>query len=167
MIPADTITFMPLGLPSAFVDPATLPGDLADGGLTSDDHTFLWKEQAQITTAPLVIRTFSNGVPFPGDTGATVTIPAGTLVWAFFLHADPKTTTPVFDVRMDFGLVPLGFGLQQPDLDDSDVFATDGIDHRYEGLDGTDEGTVAGTEVRFVLGNAPGGRDQVRIFVTC
>lgn len=160
-------TPVPTGTGFTFTDPATLPPDLGDGQLTSDTTVFVWSEGVATTAADIELRSFTDGVAVPGDSAATVTLPSGTQVCTYLVHADPVGPATMFTAELDFGVVPLGFALVTGDLETTDEFEIDGVDYQPDGFGSSDVVTVNGTVITIDLNSSPGGRDQVRLFIPC
>ena len=157
----------PTGTGFTITDPATLPPDLGDGQLTSDTTVFVWSEGIATTAEDIELRSFTDGVALPGDSTDTETLPSGTQVCTYLVHADPVGPATMFTAELDFGVVPLGFALVTSDLEDTDEFEIDGVDYQPDGFGSSDVVTVNGTVITIDLASSPGGRDQVRIFIPC
>ena len=140
---------------------------MIDGQLASDTEVFVWPEGVNTSVADLELRSFTDGAPVAGDSSETTTLPAGTQVCSYLVHADPIGAATVFASELDFGVVPLGFTLVTTDLEDTDEFALDGVDYQPEGLDPTDVVTVDGTVITIDLTSAADARDQIRIVIPC
>ena len=128
---------------------------------------FVWAEGIATTAADIELRSFTDGVPVPGDSATTATLASGTQVCTYLVHADPIGAATPFTTELDFGVVPLGFALTTLDLQDTDEFEIDGVDHQLDGFESTDVVTVDGTMITIDLVSTAGSRDQVRIFIPC
>ncbi|MEM9465519.1 MAG: HD-GYP domain-containing protein [Actinomycetota bacterium] len=149
------------------VDPDDLPSSLAHGRLTSNDHVFVWREGATTLADPLTLRDPGVGGWVNGDGTTTVTIPAGTSLCTYHVHSDPSSWAPDMVAGIDFGGDVVGLTLTEDDLDETEDFEVDDVDHHPDGLGAADRLKIAGGYVEFELDSGLWTRDQIRIFVAC
>ena len=150
---------------------AAPPASLAEGGvLDSNDETYVFHEQGPVELlAPLAVNRVSAG-SFNGSSNENATIPAGTMVCSYYVHADRLDDRGRLSGQMTFpSATILGLIYRNAQLSASAFLQNPSTAYSVGGTEGSDNlamalapnSTVA-WDMRF-----GGHLDQIRVIVAC
>ncbi len=144
-------------------------GELARDTLVSADAQFVWLEQDALTLADDLEVQLVPTTPTDADSLATSTIPAGTVVCSFFLHADAGSAdawaiTSVIELNRTI----LGVISDNDPLTATDAWATNPGQTSYNGFGNTDTlALLSPTSFSMDAAGSANDFDQLRIITAC
>lgn len=137
-----------------FVGPIPDGTDLSpNASYEDDDNVFVFTESVVVLTSDL-------------DVG-TATIPAGTTVCSYIVWYDPVSNNDVV-TSIDFGDPILGGSLSSSDLQNTNMFAVDGVNYDYSRQwESDDEFNVSGSTLGITPYAVTNNADMLRVFTEC
>lgn len=146
------------------------PQTNAEGALVSDTQTFYWFESGPtVLGSPITVS--RDGAPgsFTGGPPVTTTIPAGTTLFSFYIHADKTVTTGSLSGSLTFtgGFTIAGMAWKIPQLTGTSSFEHPSVTYVYEQSEAGDSFTIGpGSQTITWTFNNAHTRDEFRLFVT-
>jgi len=136
--------------------------------MESGTDVFLFQEaESEVLTTSVTVKSAPDGVEVNGSHATATTIPSGTSVCVWFVHADPNGFDIDFDGTIDFGVPILGIAMSTADLAATSGFEVDSVDYTYNSWGTPDTFERSGTAANFHSDYGLFDFDQMRIFTAC